>query len=137
MGKLVKNPYGNNTWKNGNQSFYVACKSFKVDSATATYNVNDIIRPYPVDDGRRARVVAVDLDRIYYINFVNDKEQDKFSDSEQVSLDDGINKIHRIQKTFNRDLIFNSGELIVSDWKLKPLIRSEDQIESINFVLSF
>lgn len=137
MANLLRNPIDITTEDYATQDFYVACKSFRVDSTTATYNVNDIIKPYPVDDGRRARVVAVDLNRVYYINFVNDREQDKFTDSEQVSLEDGINKIHRIQKTFNRDLIFNSGELIVSDWKLKPLIRSEDQIESINFVLSF
>ena len=137
MANLLRNPIDITTEDYATQDFYVACKSFRVDSTTATYNVNDIIKPYPVDDGRRARVVAVDLNRVYYINFVYNKEQDKFTDSEQVSLDDGINKIHRIQKTFDRDLIFNSGELIVSDWKLKPLIRSEDQIESINFVLSF
>ena len=104
---------------------------------TASYNVNDIIKPHPVDDGRRARVVAIDLNRVYYINFVNDKEHEKFTDSEQVVLIDGVNKIHTINKTFDRDIIFNSGELIVADWKARPLIRSQDQIESINFVLSF
>ena len=137
MANLIRNPIDITTEDIASQDFYVVCKSFKIDGITATYNVNDIIKPYPVDDGRRARVVAINNDRVYYINYVYDKEQDSFNDSEQVSLEDGINKIHTINKTFNRDIIFNSGELIVSDWKIKPLIRSQDQIESINFVLSF
>jgi len=137
MANLIRNPIDIATENIASQDFYVACKSFKVDATTASYNVNDIIKPHPVDDGRRARVVAVDLNRVYYINFINDREQDKFTDSEQVVLIDGVNKIHTINKTFDRDIIFNSGELIVADWKAKPLIRSQDQIESINFVLSF
>lgn len=137
MANLIRNPIDIATENIASQDFYVACKSFKVDATTASYNVNDIIKPYPVDDGRRARVVAVDLNRVYYINFVNDKEHEKFTDSEQVVLIDGVNKIHTINKTFDRDIIFNSGELIVADWKARPLIRSRDQIESINFVLSF
>lgn len=137
MANLIRNPIDIATENIASQDFYVACKSFKVDATTASYNVNDIIKPYPVDDGRRARVVAVDLNRVYYINFVNDKENEKFTDSEQVVLIDGVNKIHTINKTFDRDIIFNSGELIVADWKAQPLIRSQDQIESINFVLSF
>tara|TARA_S200002703_G_scaffold75118_1_gene64764 strand:+ start:3860 stop:5290 length:1431 start_codon:yes stop_codon:yes gene_type:complete len=137
MANLIRNPIDIATENIASQDFYVACKSFKVDATTASYNVNDIIKPYPVDDGRRARVVAVDLNRVYYINFVNDKENEKFTDSEQVVLIDGVNKIHTINKTFDRDIIFNSGELIVADWKARPLIRSQDQIESINFVLSF
>ena len=137
MANLVRNPIDLATENIASQDFYVACKSFKVDATAASYNVNDIIKPHPVDDGRRARVVAVDLNRVYYINYINDKEQDKFSDSEQIVLLDGVNKIHTISKTFDRDVIFNSGELIVADWKASPLIRSQDQIESINFVLSF
>ena len=137
MANLIRNPIDVATENIASQDFYVACKSFKVDATTASYNVNDIIKPHPVDDGRRARVVAIDLNRVYYINFVNDKEHEKFTDSEQVVLIDGVNKIHTINKTFDRDIIFNSGELIVADWKARPLIRSQDQIESINFVLSF
>lgn len=137
MANLIRNPIDVTTDSIASQDFYVACKSFRIEGLTATYNVNDIIKPYPVDDGRRARVVAVNDNRVYYINYIYDKEQDSFSDSEQVSLEDGINKIHTIEKTFDRDIIFNSGELIISDWKIKPLIRSQDQIESINFVLSF
>lgn len=136
MSNLIRNPIDVNTSAVAAQDFYVACKSFKTDN-TSTFNVNDIIAPYPVDDGRRGRVVAVDLDRVYYINYVNDKEDNKFTDSEQVSLDDGVNKIHTINKTFDREIVFNSGEILVSDWKSKPLIRSQDQIESMNFILSF
>ena len=137
MTNLVRNPIDVTTGNIANQDFYTLCKSFKVDAVTATYNLNDIIKPYPVDDNRRGRVIAIDDSRVYYINFINDKEDNKFNDSEQISLEDGINKIHTINKTFDRDVVFNSGELIVADWKATPLIRSKDQIESINFVLSF
>ena len=137
MTNLIRNPIDVTTRNIANQDFYTACKSFRVDDITATYNVNDIIKPYPVDDGRKGRVVAVNNNRVYYINFINDKEDNKFNDSEQISLIDGVNKIHTINKTFDRDVIFNSGELIIADWKSTPLLRSKDQIESINFVLSF
>lgn len=137
MANLIRNPIDVNTENIASQDFYVACKSFTVDATNATYNVNDIIKPHPVDDGRRARVVAVNNNQVYYINYIKEKEQDSFTDSEQVVLEDGINKIHTISKTFDRDIVFNSGEVIVSDWKVTPVIRSEDQIESINFVLSF
>jgi len=137
MANLIRNPIDVTTQNIAAQDFYVGCKSFRVDNITATFNVNDVIKPYPVDDGRRARVVSVDQDRVFYVNYIYDKEQDSFLDSEQVVLEDGINKIHTINKTFNRDIIFNSGDIILSDWKAVPLIRSKDQIESMNFVLSF
>lgn len=137
MANLIRNPIDTNTGNVASQDFYVACKSFTVDGTNATYSNNDVIKPYPVDDGRRARVVAVDANKVYYVNFINEKEQDSFNDSEQIVLIDGVNKIHTISKTFNRDVVFNSGEIIISDWKTQPVIRSQDQIESMNFVLSF
>lgn len=136
MSNLVRNPIDVNTNKVATQDFYVACKSFSTDEIS-TFNVNDIIAPYPNDDGRRARIVAIDYDKIYYINHVNEKENERFKDSEQISLDDGVNKIHTIKKTNDRDIIFNSGDLIISDWKSAPLTRAFDQIESMNFILSF
>ena len=96
-----------------------------------------IIQPHPVDDGRRARIVAVDNDIVYYVNHLNKKEQDGFNDSESIVLNDGINKVHTIKKKIDRQLVFNSGEVIIADWKPSEVIRSKDQIESINFVLSF
>ena len=137
MTNLIRNPIDSNTNNVASQDFYIACKSFTVDNKNANLTGNDVIKPYPVDDGRRARVVAVDGNTVYYVNFINQKEQDSFNDSEQIVLFDGVNKIHTIRKTFNRDIVFNSGEIIISDWKAQPVIRSQDQIESMNFVLSF
>jgi len=137
MANLIRNPIDTNTGNVASQDFYVACKSFTVDGTNATYSNNDVIKPHPVDDGRRARIVAVDKNKVYYVNFIKEKEQDSFNDSEQIVLIDGVNKIHTISKTFNRDVVFNSGEIIISDWKTQPVIRSQDQIESMNFVLSF
>ena len=136
MCNLVRNPIDVNTNKVASQDFYVACKSFLTDNRS-TFNVNDLIMPYPSDDGRRGRVVAVDNKTVYYINHINDKEDNKFNDSEQISLDDGVNKIHTINKTVDREIIFNSGDFIISDWKATPLVRAKDQIESMNFILSF
>lgn len=137
MANLVRNPIDINTTNVAAQDYYTACKSFLVDAVSSSFNNNDIIKSYPIDDGRRARVVAVSGNRVYYANFLNEKEQDSFNDSEQVVLEDGVNKIHTIRKTQDRDIIFNSGEIIMSDWKATPIIRSEDQIESLNFILSF
>ena len=136
MCNLIRNPIDVSTNKVATQDFYVSCKSFTTDNIS-TFNINDIIAPYPSDNGRRGRIVAVDRDRIYYINHINDKEDNKFLDSEQISLDDGVNKIHTIKKITDREVIFNSGNFIVSDWKVSPLVRAKDQIESMNFILSF
>lgn len=136
MVNLIRNPIDNNTSKVAAQDFYVACKSFVTDDVT-NFTLGEVIKPYPVDDGRRARVVATSYDKVYYINHINEKEKDVFIDSEQVVLEDGINKIHTIKKTVDRQVVFNSGEIILSDWKPTLVSRSKDQIESMNFVLSF
>ena len=136
MVNLVRNPIDASTNKVATQDFYVACKSFTADNFV-TYAIGDIIKPYPVDDGRRARVIATDNEKVFYVNHINKKEADKFKDSESVVLEDGINKIHTIKKSIDRQLIFNSGEIILADWKPSEVLRSKDQIESINFVMKF
>ncbi len=136
MVNLIRNPIDNSTNRIATQDFYIACKSFRADNIV-TYTVGEIIQPHPVDDGRRARIVAVDNDIVYYVNHLNKKEQDGFNDSESIVLNDGINKVHTIKKKIDRQLVFNSGEVVIADWKPSEVIRSKDQIESINFVLSF
>lgn len=136
MVNLIRNPIDNATSRVASQDFYAACKSF-VTNNIASFAVGDIIQPHPVDDGRRARVVAVDHDIVYYVNYIYKKEQDSFNDSESVVLNDGINKVHTIKKKIDRQIVFNSGEIVLADWKLSEVQRSKDQIESINFVMSF
>ena len=136
MVNLIRNPIDNATSRVATQDFYTACKSFVTDNIT-NFTIGEIIKPYPVDDGRRARVVATDYDKVYYVNHIKEKEKDVFTDSEQVVLEDGINKIHTIKKTIDRQIVFNSGEIILSDWKPVSVGRSKDQIESMNFVFSF
>ena len=136
MVNLIRNPIDSATNRVASQDFYVMCKSFVTDNV-ASFAVGDIIQPHPNNDGRKARIVAVDYDKVYYVNHINGREQDVFNDSESVVLNDGINKIHTIKKKIDRQVIFNSGEIIGADWKLNTVVRSKDQIESINFVLSF
>lgn len=136
MANLIRNPIDTATNRIGSQDFYVACKSFICDDIS-TFTLGEVIQPHPVDDGRRGRVVAVDHDTVYYVNHIDKKERDVFVDSESIVLDDGINKIHTIKKKIDRQVIFNSGEIILSDFKTSEIVRSKDQIESINFVLSF
>jgi len=42
-----------------------------------------------------------------------------------------------ISSVANREILFNSGDIIISDIRSQQITRAIDQIESFNFVLTF
>lgn len=135
MVSLHINPIDSATQRPALGEFYVACNSFDTDLPTG-WAVGEMFRPYYNDDGRRGMVVSVYDGRVYYINTGYGNENDFFGDSEVVSLLNG-NKVGIISKAYSRPVSFNSSDILVVDYKDTVVERSEGQIESFNFVISF
>ena len=106
-------------------------------------------------------VVSVDGNTIYYTNPVPGREADSFIAGEEIAeadpplFDTDIagnkrfnsnnnvtvtatdDKKFPISSVLNRETIFNTGDLLIVDNKGARVTRSEDQIESFNFVFEF
>ena len=135
MVSLHLNPIDMSTGLIASNEFYITCNSFETDN-TSSFSVGEIIRPYYNDDGRRGYVISNTDGRVYYVSPVQGKEYDSFGDSEVISLESG-NKINYIKKAYNREIVFNSSELLVADYRQEEIVRNEGQIETFNFILSF
>jgi hypothetical protein len=124
MINLIVNPVDNLTKKTCTQDFYAACKSF---GATAPpFSPGDLI----TSGSKTGVVVSVDGDRVYYVNDVD--ENDTFALSNTVTAP---GKTSFVTAVYDRDVIFNSGNILISDWKVEAFSRSSDQIESLNFII--
>ena len=88
------------------------------------------------DDGRRGLIISTKGERVYYISTKQGSEFTSFNDSEVISLVNG-NKVRTIKSAYSRGINFNSSDLLVADYKESIVYRSEGQIESFNFILSF
>ena len=135
MISLHLNPIDKNTGSVAQNEFYVTCNSFDIEG-NFSYSVGEEIRPYYNDDGRRGLIISTKGERVYYISTKQGNEFDVFSDSETISLVNG-NKVRDIKKAYNREINFNSSDLLVADYKQTEVVRGEGQIESFNFILSF
>ena len=132
---LHLNPIDRETGRIAQNEFYVTCDSFEIDG-NFSYSVGEILRPYYNDDGRRIQIISTKGERVYYIVTRQGREYDSFADSEVVSLVNG-NKARAIKKTHPRNINFNSSDLLIADYKESEVLRSDGQIESFNFILSF
>jgi len=141
---LIRNPIDDVSKRIATQDFYVTCKSFTTETAP-TYTINEEIIS-TVDDNKIGRVINVNGDRVYYINYKENEEGTSFIDSETIT---NVNyseeepdvpikgqKVHRIKKIYDREVVFNSGDIVMVDWKPRTIIRSPDQIESLNFIFN-
>lgn len=124
MINLVSNPVDNLTKKICTQDFYVACKSFGANAPT--FSSGDIL----TSGSKTAVVVNVDGNRVYYVNNVD--ENDTFAVSDTVTSG---SKTSFVTVVYDREVIFNSGNILISDWKVEAFSRSSDQIESLNFII--
>lgn len=132
---LQLNPIDKNTNLIATGDFYVACNYFEIDE-NITYKIGEIIRPNLNDDGRRGLVVSTVDKKVYYVSPINGRQFDVFYDSEIISLENG-NKIKTIKKSYTRDVVYGSSDLLIADYIDITITRSEGQIESFNFILSF
>ena len=132
---LVKNPIDAVTNTIAKKDFYVACKSLELDSP-GLFLQGDIIQPNPSDDGRRGLVTSVYQDKVYYLSYRQGFESDTFRDSENIQ-DTTSAKVSTIKRSIDREVYFDSGEMLIFDKKGEVLTRSVDQIEVLSFVLKF
>lgn len=115
--------------------FYVTCNYFSTTN-NVEWASGNIIKPYINDDGRRGLVVSVKDNIVYYITTAYGTELDTFKDNELLSLVSG-EKQNRVKQAYNRNIVFNSSDLLVADYKAQEVTRNEGQIESFNFILTF
>jgi len=132
---LVKNPIDATTRTTAVKDFYVACKSLQFDTPS-TFLPGDELKPFPSDDGRRGIVTSVYNDQAYYLSYKKDNENDTFLDSEQVSNLTST-KISTVMRSVDREVLFDSGEMLIFDKKGQILTRSADQIEVLTFIMNF
>lgn len=150
---LVRNPIDRSTGKIAKNDFYIACKSFVAsdsDGGNATFNVGNIVATGTVSgnnftstSNKVARIVAVDTSKkkYYYVNLGKIKDKDSFIAGENLQLVNASGALTgnplTISSVANREILFNSGDIIISDIRANQITRASDQIESFNFVLTF
>ena len=134
MVNLVLNPIDRITNNLAQNDFYIACRYFDTDGPHE-FRENDRIKS-GMSGESEAIVVAVSSRRVYYVIDKENQEAPFINDSDTVySLDESKSVV--VRRSYNRQVIFDSHETIVADFKLANTTRSQDQIESLNFILKF
>ena len=153
MVSLLRNPIDNSTNKIAKNDFYIACKSFigsDSDGGPTTFNIGDIVSTadipgnnYDSTTAKVARVVAIDVSKkeYFYVNLGKVKDKDSFIINDQIKLVTNSGTVAgnalTISKINNRQILFNSGDILLTDIKDTKIRRAKDQIESFNFILTF
>ena len=153
MVSLLRNPIDNSTNKIAKNDFYIACKSFigsDSDGGNTTFNIGDIVSTADIPDNnydstsaKVARVVAIDVSKkeYFYVNLGKVKDKDSFIIDDQIKLVTSSGTVTgnalTISKINNRQILFNSGDILLTDIKDTKIRRAKDQIESFNFILTF
>jgi len=153
MVTLIRNPIDNATLKTAKNDFYITCKSFigsDSDGGNTTFNIGDIVSTADIsgnnyDDttAKVGRIVAVDVNKkeYFYVNLGKVKDNKSFAvdDLVKVVTTDGTvsgNPLS-ISSINNRQILYNSGDILINDIKANNIRRAKDQIESFNFILTF
>jgi hypothetical protein len=130
---LVKNPIDNATKNIATKNAYIACKAF--DCIGYSFAVDEVIKSTagPANATNTVgRVVAINGTKIYYIHHLKDGEGTVLPST--VHGDSGSGSV---VKTYEREVVFNSHQNLLSDFKPIEIIRSPEQTESFSFVVSF
>lgn len=127
---LVRNPIDLGTGAIATKSAYVACKA--VDVVSHTFSQNDLI--YNLNDEPIARVVAVNGNKIYYVNHKDKGEANTLAIG---NIKDSNLNVVAVSATYNREVVFNSYDTLIVDYKPNSIIRVPEQTESFSFVVSF
>ena len=153
MINLIRNPIDRSTNKVAKNDFFVACKSFIAsdsDGGNASFNVGNVVATsaisgnnYHTTTGKVGRIVAVDTTKkqYYYVSLGKNKEKDSFSPADNLQIVNASGALTgnplTVASISNREILFNSGDIIVADIRDTTTTRAVDQIESFNFVLTF
>lgn len=112
---LIRNPIDATTSKVCVQDFYIACRSFNASGFTQGDELNS------------GTGVVVSVDEENNVYFVAQDEGTFDTTTGQLAS----------KTVTDREVVFDSGEYLIVDWKTSTIVRSTDQVETINFVLSF
>ena len=140
---LVQNPIDSSTQNIAERDFYVACKSFDIaEGQRQIFQEGDIIVRDVSAAQALVRVVATDGNRVYYTN-VGSESVNLFASSThnygvQNTSGSGITGATvQIERLNDRQVVYNSHILAVSNVQTVAVNRADDQIESMNFIFDF
>lgn len=153
MVSLIRNPIDNSTKKIAKNDFYKACKSFigsDSDGGNTTFNIGDIVSTadiagnnYDSTTAKVARIVAIDVSKkeYFYVNLGKVKDKDSFAVDDLIKIVTSSGTVSgnplTISKINNRQILYNSGDVLLTDIRSNKIRRAKDQIESFNFILTF
>ena len=152
MVSLLRNPIDNSTNKIAKNDFYTACKSFigsDSDGGNTTFNIGDIVATADIagnnfdsTTAKVGRIVAVDVSKkeYFYVNLGKVKDKDTFVVDDEIKIVTTSGTVSgnplTISKINNRQILYNSGDILLTDIKNTKIRRAKDQIESFNFILT-
>lgn len=110
MVTLMKNPIDALTGRKCSKDFYVACKGYQATSRQGGLNVTD---------------VATFNGKTYYV--VRQEGKDKLYNIQDNPIDGTV--------SIPRQVVFGSGQMIAVDWKPTEVLRSDEQIETLTFII--
>lgn len=117
------------------KQIYVTCNYFDVDS-NLTWKVGDRFVSKFNTNSPRGLVVAVKGNRVFYTIPQKGRAYESFADSEVLQLESGA-KENTIKKHYPRETVFDSGNILVANYKDSTITRTQNQIEAFNFILNF
>lgn len=129
---LVRNPIDVSTRAIAAKSSYVACKA--MDIANNTFSPNDLI--YTSTGEPFARVVTVNGSKVYYVNHLEEGELNIIAAGNFVKADPAATTLP-VSYVYEREVVFNTHNHILIDFKVAEIIRSQEQTESFSFIISF
>lgn len=137
---LVANPIDISSKKVAKKDFYFGCRSFETENPN-NYSIGETITKDDGSGGVTAnmifQVIGVYKDRVYYISSIQGNERFKFAVGDTVSVVGTTLKDNTIKRVYDREMFFNSGNILASRYFADPIYRTKDQIESFNFIINF
>ena len=137
---LVENPIDLGTKKIAKQEFYFGCRSFETQNPN-NYSIGETITKNDgaggTDSNMIFEVIGVYQDRVYYLNKIQGNERFQFAVGDGVSVVGTSLKDNIIKRVYDREIFFNSGNILASRYFSDSIYRTKDQIESFNFIINF
>ena len=114
---------------------YITCNYFEIDGIN-NWKVGDRFYSKFNTNSPIGIVIAIDGNKVYYTIPQSGRAYESFKDSEILEVEPGV-KQKSIHKHYGREIVFDSGGILIANYKDATVTRSQDQIEAFNFVLEF
>lgn len=139
MSNMIRNPIDQATNLYAQQQFYNVTKSFDLTNTPSNpFQQNDkiIVDGGAIGDSEIAgRVVLTDGQRVYYLS--EGPENKPFVAGQRIISPQRPNLYGVVLRSYPSNIIFGSGDWIILNKLMRPLTRSTQQTESLNFIIKY